>query len=208
MRFIHSSVISESSERRAVSVEWWALKPDCIDGRRDTALVRRWPCLGLWSLKILLFLLYPNLVLIWNLITYYCISFWGAIKNLCSDVLYVVELASQHVCYLHEKQELVISCSFFTRSLEMQTPAKNTNPEDGKDNIQRSVMIWMSVITVIEFEALRWIGPPSFYLTLYHLGFGMVWYSSIYIAPRNSRGPMEALLVRLAPIKETSFKKW
>jgi len=27
----------------------------------------------------------------------------------------------------------------------------------------------------------------------------MVWYSSIYIAPLNSRGPTEALLVRLAP---------
>src|SRR6218665_1521030 len=34
---------------------------------------------------------------------------------------------------------------------------------------------------------------------------GMVWYSSIYIAPLNSRGPTEALLVRLAPRKETSF---
>jgi len=31
----------------------------------------------------------------------------------------------------------------------------------------------------------------------------MVWYSSIYIAPLNSHGPTEALLVRLAPRKET-----
>jgi len=29
---------------------------------------------------------------------------------------------------------------------------------------------------------------------------GMVWYSSIYIAPLNNRGPTEALLVRLAPL--------
>ena len=36
---------------------------------------------------------------------------------------------------------------------------------------------------------------------------GMVWYSSIYIAPLNSREPTEALLVRLAPRKETSFDK-
>ena len=37
--------------------------------------------------------------------------------------------------------------------------------------------------------------------------YGMVWYSSIYLAPLNSRGPTEALLVRLAPRKETSFEK-
>jgi len=30
---------------------------------------------------------------------------------------------------------------------------------------------------------------------------GLVWYSIIYIAPLNSRGPTEALLVRLAPQK-------
>ena len=36
---------------------------------------------------------------------------------------------------------------------------------------------------------------------------GMVWYSSIYIVLLNSRGPTEALLVRLASRKETSFKK-
>jgi len=30
---------------------------------------------------------------------------------------------------------------------------------------------------------------------------------SIYIAPRNSCGPTEALLVRLAPREKTSFKK-
>ena len=35
----------------------------------------------------------------------------------------------------------------------------------------------------------------------------IVLYSSIYIAPLNSRGPSEALFVRLAPGKETSFKK-
>src|SRR6218665_1041113 len=35
----------------------------------------------------------------------------------------------------------------------------------------------------------------------------MVWYSRIYLAPLNSRRPTEALLVRLAPRKETSFKK-
>ena len=35
----------------------------------------------------------------------------------------------------------------------------------------------------------------------------IVLYSSIYIAPLNSRGPTEALLVRLAPRKETGFKK-
>jgi len=32
-------------------------------------------------------------------------------------------------------------------------------------------------------------------------------YSSIYIAPLNSHRQTEALLVRLAPRKETSFKK-
>jgi len=37
---------------------------------------------------------------------------------------------------------------------------------------------------------------------------GIVWYSSIYIAPLNSCGPTEALLVRLAPRKETRSKKW
>jgi len=31
--------------------------------------------------------------------------------------------------------------------------------------------------------------------------------SSIYIAPLSSRRPIEALLVRLAPRKETNFKK-
>jgi len=36
---------------------------------------------------------------------------------------------------------------------------------------------------------------------------GMLWYSSIYIAPLNNRGLTDALLVRLAPRKETSFKK-
>ena len=35
----------------------------------------------------------------------------------------------------------------------------------------------------------------------------IVLYSSTYIAPLNSRGPTEALLIRLAPRKETSFKK-
>jgi len=35
----------------------------------------------------------------------------------------------------------------------------------------------------------------------------MEWYSSIHLAPLNSRGPTEVLLVRLAPRKETSFKK-
>jgi len=35
----------------------------------------------------------------------------------------------------------------------------------------------------------------------------IVLYSSIYIAPLNSRAPTEALLVRLVPRKETSFKK-
>jgi len=35
-----------------------------------------------------------------------------------------------------------------------------------------------------------------------------VLYSSIYIAPLNSHRQTEALLVRLAPRKETSFKKW
>src|SRR6218665_324962 len=35
----------------------------------------------------------------------------------------------------------------------------------------------------------------------------IVLYSSIYIAPLNSRVPTEALLVRLAPRKETSFIK-
>src|SRR6218665_2351645 len=44
-----------------------------------------------------------------------------------------------------------------------------------------------------------------------YMGLGLhtyyVLYSSIYIAPLNSHGPTEALLVRLAPRKETSFKK-
>ena len=35
----------------------------------------------------------------------------------------------------------------------------------------------------------------------------IVLYSNIYIAPLNSHGQAEALLVRLAPRKETSFKK-
>ena len=35
----------------------------------------------------------------------------------------------------------------------------------------------------------------------------IVLYSSIYIAPLNSHRQTEALLVRLAPRKETSFKK-
>src|SRR6218665_3522823 len=35
----------------------------------------------------------------------------------------------------------------------------------------------------------------------------IVLYSSIYIAPLNSQGSTEALLVLLAPRKETSFKK-
>jgi len=35
----------------------------------------------------------------------------------------------------------------------------------------------------------------------------IVLYSSICIAPQNSRKPTEALLVRLAPRKETGFKK-
>ena len=34
----------------------------------------------------------------------------------------------------------------------------------------------------------------------------IVWYSSIYIAPLNSHGQTEALLVRLAPRKETSLR--
>jgi len=34
----------------------------------------------------------------------------------------------------------------------------------------------------------------------------MVWYSSIYIAPLNSRGSTEALLVLFAPRKETSLR--
>jgi len=33
-------------------------------------------------------------------------------------------------------------------------------------------------------------------------------YSSISIAHLNSRGPIEAFLVRLAPRKEISFRKW
>src|SRR6218665_3906232 len=37
--------------------------------------------------------------------------------------------------------------------------------------------------------------------------FCIVLYSSIYIAPLNSHRQTEALLVRLAPRKETSFKK-
>src|SRR6218665_1860830 len=37
---------------------------------------------------------------------------------------------------------------------------------------------------------------------------GMVWYSSIYIAPLNSGGPKEMLLVRLPPRKETNFKRY
>ena len=36
----------------------------------------------------------------------------------------------------------------------------------------------------------------------------IVLYLSIYIAPLNSHGQTEALLVRWAPRKETSFKKW
>jgi len=36
----------------------------------------------------------------------------------------------------------------------------------------------------------------------------IVLYSSIYIVPLNSHGQTEALLVLLAPRKETSFKKW
>jgi len=36
----------------------------------------------------------------------------------------------------------------------------------------------------------------------------IVLYLSIYIAPLNSHGQTEALLVHLAPRKETSFKKW
>jgi len=35
----------------------------------------------------------------------------------------------------------------------------------------------------------------------------VVLYSSIYILPLNSHGQTEALLVRLAPRKETSLKK-
>ena len=35
----------------------------------------------------------------------------------------------------------------------------------------------------------------------------IVLYSSIYIAPLNSQRQTEALVVRLAPRKETSFKK-
>ena len=35
----------------------------------------------------------------------------------------------------------------------------------------------------------------------------VVLYSSIYIAPANSHEQTEALLVRLVPRKETSFKK-
>ena len=37
--------------------------------------------------------------------------------------------------------------------------------------------------------------------------YGIVLYSSIYIAPLNSLGPTEALSVRLAPRKKTSLKK-
>jgi len=36
---------------------------------------------------------------------------------------------------------------------------------------------------------------------------GIVLYLSIYIAPLNSHGQTEALLVQLAPRKETSFRK-
>jgi len=36
----------------------------------------------------------------------------------------------------------------------------------------------------------------------------IVLYSSIYIAPLNSHGQTKVLLVRLAPRKKTSFKKW
>jgi len=40
-----------------------------------------------------------------------------------------------------------------------------------------------------------------------HVDVIVVLYSNIYIAPLNSRGPTEALLVRLAPRKETGFQK-
>src|SRR6218665_141336 len=46
-----------------------------------------------------------------------------------------------------------------------------------------------------------------FLQTISFFRHGRVWYSSIYIAPLNTRGPTEALVVRLAPRKETSFKK-
>jgi len=36
----------------------------------------------------------------------------------------------------------------------------------------------------------------------------IVLYSSIYIAPINTHGQTAALLVRLAPRKDISFKKW
>jgi len=42
-------------------------------------------------------------------------------------------------------------------------------------------------------------------------GYGIiciVLYLSIYISPLNSHEQIEALLVRLAPRKETSFKMW
>jgi len=45
------------------------------------------------------------------------------------------------------------------------------------------------------------------YISRYIILYSNVLYSSIYISPLNSRGPTEALLVRLAPRKETSFKK-
>src|SRR6218665_460417 len=41
----------------------------------------------------------------------------------------------------------------------------------------------------------------------YYSEYCIVLYSSINIAPINSHGQTEALLVRLAPRKETSFKK-
>jgi len=37
--------------------------------------------------------------------------------------------------------------------------------------------------------------------------YGMVWYLRIYITPLNSRGPTEALLLRIALRNGTSFKK-
>src|SRR6218665_3314323 len=52
--------------------------------------------------------------------------------------------------------------------------------------------------TVIIFIFKKSLNLRPFFLFYNSVTFnGMVWYSSIYIAPLNSRGPTEALLVRL-----------
>ena len=55
------------------------------------------------------------------------------------------------------------------------------------------------------FEKRKTCKNPS--KSLPYASHCIVWYSSIYIAPLNSHRQTEALLVRLAPRKETSFKK-